>query len=112
MLKKLFLVAILILMFAVGGAWGAEENQECKVLANTKLFMMLSANQSSPVMPNMDIPVAVGEEINEGLAEFFTAESTIHGRRTPMDFAGAHIVRNLFDGKLLVVRDMDLIECK
>jgi len=110
MFKKLFVVVILILMFAVGGAWGAEENQECKVLANTKLFMMLSADQSSPVKPNMHITVAVGEEITEGLAEFFAAESTRHG--SPMEWAGAHVVQNLSDGKILIVRDGDLKECK
>lgn len=110
MFKKLFVVAILILMFAVGGAWGAEEDQECKVLANTKLFMMLSADKPMAVKPNMDIPVAVGGEINGRLAEFFAAESTKHG--SPMEWTGAHVVQNLFDGKMLVVRDVDLKECK
>ena len=110
MFKKLFVVAILVLMFTVSGAWGAEDGQTCKVYANTKLFMMISADQSSAVKPNQHISVDVGEEITEGLSKFFTAESTKHG--TPMEWTGAHIVQNARDGKILVVRDVDLKECK
>jgi hypothetical protein len=109
MFKKLCLALILVLMFT-GGAWGFEEDQECEVPAATKVFMMVSASQSMPVMPNMAISVTLGKVITEELAAFFTTESTKYGY--PMDYTGARVAQILFDGKIIVVKSTDVVGCK
>jgi len=109
MFKKLCLVLTLVLAVAVGGAIAAEEGQECRVPAGSKIFMMVNAQDSMPVMPNRDIHVILGMKITDSLVEFFTDESTRYG--VPMDWTGARVA-TVSDGKLIVVRDMDLKDCK
>ena len=117
MFKKLCLVLAIVLAVAVGGAWGAEsswdgnakEGQECRVPAQSKIFMMVNAQDSLPVMPNIDIRVTLGEQITPGLVEFFTAESERYG--VPMDWTGARVA-TVSDGKLIVVREVDLRDCE
>jgi hypothetical protein len=109
MFKILCLVSILVLMFAVGGAWGFEENQECEMLAGSKVFMMVSPNTSVPVMPNGNITVTLGEEITEGLVKFFNEESALNG--VTQDFAGGRIAQDIA-GKIIVIKPTDVINCK
>ena len=109
MFKKLCLVLTIALSIAVGGAWAAEEGQECTVPAGSKIFMMASTMDPLPVKPNRDINVTVDSEITEDLAKFFTKESTKYG--IPMEWAGAHVAK-VYDGKIIVVRDVDLKACK
>ena len=111
MFKKLCLVlTIALLIGPIGGAAiASEEGQECRVPAGSKIFMMVNVQDSLPVMPNKDITVTLGMKITEPLVKLFTAKSTMYG--LPMDWTGSRVA-TVSDGKIIVVREVDLKDCK
>jgi len=111
MFKKLILVLVLSLVVMIGSVWGVEKGQECTMNTKAKIFLFGPRGNAIPVQSGRDLQIIIGEKINaEGAAKL--NKKVMEIGETDMDWVDANLAVVAVNGDLIIVRDLDIRDCK
>lgn len=110
MFKKLCLVLCLVLAVTVGSVWAVEKGQQCTMTVGSKIFLVSPNGDAVSVRTTRDLQITIGEKVTaKGAADL--NEAVLGMGKTDMDWTDANLV-SVEDGKLAIVRDLSIKDCK